>query len=40
MAGRLKVLDLAKELGVTSKDLIGALETMGVKDARATTPVA
>ncbi len=40
MAGRLKVLDLAKELGVTSKDLIGALEGMGVKDARATTPVA
>jgi translation initiation factor IF-2 len=36
----LKVLDLAKELGVTSKDLIGALEALGVKDARATTAVA
>ena len=39
MAGRLKVLDLAKELGVTSRDLIGALEALGVKGARATTPV-
>ena len=30
MAARVKVIDLAKELGVTSKDLIVALEGMGL----------
>jgi translation initiation factor IF-2 len=34
-----KVIDLAKELGVTSKDLIVALEGMGHKGARAMTPL-
>jgi len=34
-----KVIDLAKELGVTSKDLIVALEAMGHKGVRAMTPV-
>jgi translation initiation factor IF-2 len=35
VAGRLKVMDLAKELGVTSKDLVVALEGMGHKGMRA-----
>ena len=39
MAGRVKVIDLAKELGVTSKDLIVALESMGHKGVRAMTPL-
>ncbi len=39
MAGRLKVIELAKELGVTSKDLIVALEAMGQKSVRAMTPL-
>jgi translation initiation factor IF-2 len=34
-----KVIDLAKELGVTSKDLIVALEGMGHKGMRAMTPL-
>jgi translation initiation factor IF-2 len=34
-----KVIDLAKELGVTSKDLIVALESMGHKGVRAMTPL-
>jgi translation initiation factor IF-2 len=34
-----KVIDLAKELGVTSKDLIVALEAMGQKGMRAMTPL-
>ena len=33
MAARVKVIDIAKELGVTSKDLIVALEAMGQKAA-------
>ena len=39
MAGRLKIIDLAKELGVTSKDLLVALEGMGHKGKRAMTPL-
>ncbi len=39
MAGRLKVIDLAKELGVTSKDLLVALDSMGQKNKRAMTPL-
>jgi translation initiation factor IF-2 len=39
VAGRLKVIDLAKELGVTSKDLLVALEGMGHKGKRAMTPI-
>ncbi len=39
MAGRVKVIDIAKELGVTSKDLIVALEGMGHKGVRAMTPL-
>ncbi len=39
MAGRLKVIDLAKELGVTSKDLLLALDSMGHKGKRAMTPL-
>ena len=39
MAGRLKVIDLAKELGVTSKDLLLALDSMGQKNKRAMTPL-
>jgi translation initiation factor IF-2 len=35
VAGRMKVMDLAKELGVTSKDLVVALEGMGHKGMRA-----
>src|SRR5215469_6320882 len=33
-------MDLAKELGVTSKDLVVALESMGHKGMRAMSPVA
>ncbi|HSF03691.1 MAG TPA: hypothetical protein VLA62_11805, partial [Solirubrobacterales bacterium] len=39
MAARVKVIDLAKELGVTSKDLIVALEGMGHKGMRAMSPL-
>ena len=39
MAVRVKVIDLAKELGVTSKDLIVALEGMGHKGVRAMSPL-
>jgi translation initiation factor IF-2 len=39
LAGRLKVIDLAKELGVTSKDLLLALDGMGQKGKRAMTPL-
>ncbi|MFQ5519971.1 MAG: translation initiation factor IF-2, partial [Candidatus Methylomirabilia bacterium] len=39
MAGRMKVIDLAKELGVTSKDLLVALEGMGLKGKRAMSPL-
>jgi translation initiation factor IF-2 len=39
VAGRVKVIDLAKELGVTSKDLIVALEGMGHKGVRAMSPL-
>ncbi|MFQ5897720.1 MAG: translation initiation factor IF-2 [Candidatus Methylomirabilia bacterium] len=39
MAGRMKVTDLAKELGVTSKDLLVALEGMGLKGKRAMSPL-
>ena len=39
MAARIKVIDLAKELGVTSKDLMMALEEMGQKGKRAMTPL-
>jgi len=39
VAARVKVIDLAKELGVTSKDLIGALEAMGQKGMRAMSPL-
>jgi hypothetical protein len=36
---RVKVIDLAKELGVTSKDLIVAMEGMGHKGMRAMSPL-
>ncbi len=39
MAVRTKVIDLAKELGVTSKDLMVALEEMGQKGKRALSPL-
>jgi translation initiation factor IF-2 len=39
VAGRMKVMDLAKELGVTSKDLVVALEGMGHKGMRAMSPL-
>jgi translation initiation factor IF-2 len=39
MAGRVKVIDLAKELGVTSKDLLVALVGMGLKGKRAMSPL-
>ena len=39
MSARVKVIDLAKELGVTSKDLIVALEGMGHKGMRAMSPL-
>ncbi len=38
-AAKIKVIDLAKELGVTSKDLILAAEEMGKKGVRAMTPL-
>jgi translation initiation factor IF-2 len=39
VAARVKVMDLAKELGVTSKDLVVALEGMGHKGMRAMSPL-
>jgi len=39
MSARLKVIELAMELGVTSKDVIVALEVMGHKGMRAMSPV-
>lgn len=39
MAARVKVIDLAKELGVVSKDVIVALEGMGHPGLRAMSPV-
>ncbi len=39
MGGRVKVIELAKELGVTSKDLLVALEGMGHKGKRAMSPL-
>ncbi|MGH7335413.1 MAG: translation initiation factor IF-2 [Candidatus Rokuibacteriota bacterium] len=38
-AAKVKVIDLAKELGVTSKDLMVAAEEMGHKGVRAMTPL-
>src|SRR2546425_526982 len=38
-AAKIKVIELAKELGVTSKDLILASEEMGQKGVRAMTPL-
>jgi translation initiation factor IF-2 len=38
-AAKIKVIDLAKELGVTSKDIILAAEEMGKKGVRAMTPL-
>jgi translation initiation factor IF-2 len=38
-ATRIKVIELAKELGVTSKDLMVAAEEMGHKGVRAMTPL-
>jgi translation initiation factor IF-2 len=38
-ATRIKVIELAKELGVTSKDIILAAEEMGHKGVRAMTPL-
>src|SRR5262245_35382881 len=38
-APKVKVIDLAKELGVTSKDLMLAAEEMGHKGVRAMTPL-
>jgi translation initiation factor IF-2 len=38
-AAKIKVIDLAKELGVTSKDLMLAAEEMGHKGVRAMTPL-
>jgi translation initiation factor IF-2 len=38
-ATKIKVIDLAKELGVTSKDLMLAAEEMGHKGVRAMTPL-
>jgi translation initiation factor IF-2 len=39
VAARIKVIDLAKELGVTSKDLMMALDEMGQKGKRAMSPL-
>jgi translation initiation factor IF-2 len=39
VAARIKVIDLAKELGVTSKDLMVALDEMGQKGKRAMSPL-
>jgi len=38
-AGKIKVIELAKELGVTSKDLMVAAEEMGHKGVRAMSPL-
>ena len=38
-AAKIKVIELAKELGVTSKDLILAAEELGQKGVRAMTPL-
>jgi hypothetical protein len=38
-AAKVKVIELAKELGVTSKDLMVAAEEMGHKGVRAMTPL-
>src|SRR6266851_1600234 len=38
-ATKIKVIDLAKELGVTSKDLMLAAEEMGHKGVRVMTPL-
>ena len=38
-AAKIKVIELAKELGVTSKDLMVAAEEMGHKSVRAMTPL-
>ena len=38
-AAKIKVIELAKELGVTSKDLMVAAEEMGHKGVRAMTPL-
>ena len=38
-ATKVKVIELAKELGVTSKDLMLAAEEMGHKGVRAMTPL-
>jgi translation initiation factor IF-2 len=39
LAAKIKVIELAKELGVTSKDLMLAAEEMGHKGVRAMTPL-
>ncbi|HUG37915.1 MAG TPA: translation initiation factor IF-2 N-terminal domain-containing protein, partial [Candidatus Limnocylindrales bacterium] len=39
MAAKIKVIDLAKELGVTSKDLMVSLDEMGQKNMRAMSPL-
>ncbi|MGH7354444.1 MAG: translation initiation factor IF-2 N-terminal domain-containing protein, partial [Candidatus Rokuibacteriota bacterium] len=39
MAAKIKVIELAKELGVTSKDLMVTAEEMGHKSVRAMTPL-
>jgi translation initiation factor IF-2 len=39
MAARVKVIDLAKELGATSKELLVALAEMGLKGQRTATPL-
>jgi len=39
VAAKIKVIELAKELGVTSKDLMVAAEEMGHKGVRAMTPL-
>jgi translation initiation factor IF-2 len=39
VAAKIKVIDLAKELGVTSKDLMVALDEMGQKNMRAMSPL-
>ena len=38
-AAKIKVIELAKELGVTSKDLMVAAEEMGHKGVRAMSPL-
>ena len=38
-AAKVKVIELAKELGVTSKDLMVAADEMGHKGVRAMTPL-